>query len=46
MGNLHLPTGLMATRRELLKAAAAIGAVAAMPLAAFAIKPATKNFGP
>src|SRR5881628_3297557 len=36
MENSHPPTGLMATRRELLKAAAAVGSVAAMPLAAFA----------
>jgi Spy/CpxP family protein refolding chaperone len=34
----------MATRRDLLKAAAAVGAVAAMPLAAFAAtEPATKT---
>ena len=38
MENLHSPTKLLATRRELLKAAAAVSAVAAMPLAAFAAK--------
>jgi non-heme chloroperoxidase len=44
MENLHPPMGLMATRRELLKAAAAVGAVAAMPRAAFAAaEPATKT---
>jgi hypothetical protein len=32
----HPPTGLMATRRKLLKAAAAVGSVAVMPLTAFA----------
>ena len=44
MENLHPPMGLMATRRELLKAAAAVGAVAAMPRAAFAAaEPTTKT---
>jgi non-heme chloroperoxidase len=39
----HPATGLVATRREVLKAAAAVISVAAMPLAAFATsKPATK----
>jgi len=36
MKKLDPPTTLVATRRELLKAVAAVGSVAAMPLAAFA----------
>jgi non-heme chloroperoxidase len=44
MKHLRPPTGLVATRREFLKAAAAVGSVAAMPVAAFATsEPATKT---
>jgi non-heme chloroperoxidase len=44
MKNLDPSTALVTTRRELLKAAAAVGSVAAMPFAAFAkTKAATKT---
>jgi non-heme chloroperoxidase len=44
--NSHPPTGLMATRRELLKAAA-VGSIAVMPLTAFATtKSETKTLVP
>jgi non-heme chloroperoxidase len=44
MQDLHPPTGPIAARRELLKAAAAVGAVVAMPLGAFgATEPTTKT---
>ena len=43
MKTVHLPTGLVATRREFLKAAATVGSVAALPVAAFATsEPVTK----
>src|SRR5271163_1506040 len=43
MNNLHSPMGQLATRRKLLKAVAAIGAVAAMPRVASATSEPTTN---
>src|SRR5271154_4357981 len=43
MNNLHSPMGQLATRRMLLKAVAAVGAVAAMPRVASATSQPTSN---